>query len=63
MWDWLTGGEGETETSDDVNHGFNIDGHKGRMVRMMKRSVQKNTKKKCRKISPEKVRSDLVRIS
>ena len=67
LWDLLAGGAGETERSadDSINDEppeSNIDGHKGRMVRMMKRSVQANKKRKCRGKSPKKDRTDLVRI-
>ena len=68
LWDLLAGGGGEPETetsADDSNNESpesNIDGHKGRMVRMMKRSVQANKKRKCRGKSPKKDRTDLVRI-
>ena len=66
MWDLLTGGREETEKSDhdsiNVNHGSNIDGKRGRMIRMMKRSVQENKKRKCRGKSPKIDRTDLVRI-
>ena len=64
LWDLLTGGGWgkETETSNhDSNYGSNIDGHRGRMVRMMKRSVQESKKRKCRK-SIKIDRTDLVRI-
>merc|ERR1711983_136632 len=59
LWDLLAGGAGETERSadDSINDEppeSNIDGHKGRMVRMMKRSVQANKKRKCRGKSPKK---------
>ena len=65
LLDILIGGRG-AETSDDnsfeesPNH--NIDGRKGRMVRMMKRSVLENKRRNCSEKSAKKDRTDLVRI-
>ena len=65
LLDFLIGGGG-AETSDDNSFDespeHNIDGRKGRMVRMMKRSVQENKKRNCREKSAKKDRTDLVRI-
>ena len=65
LLDFLIGGGG-AETSDnnsfDESPEHNIDGRKGRMVRMMKRSVQENKKRNCREKSAKKDRTDLVRI-
>ena len=65
LLDFLIGGGG-AETSDDNSFHespeHNIDGRKGRMVRMMKRSVQENKRRNCREKSAKKDRTDLVRI-
>ena len=63
MWDLFTG-EAETSSDDATNEApdFNIDGPKGRMVRMMKRSIQTNRNRKCRQNMVKKDRTDLVRM-
>ena len=63
MWDLFTG-EAETSSDDATNEApdSNIDGPKGRMVRMMKRSIQANRNRKCGQNMVKKDRTDLVRM-
>jgi len=63
LWDLFTR-EAETSADDATNEApdSNIDGPKGRMVRMMKRSIQTNRNRKCRQNMVKKDRTDLVRI-
>ena len=66
LWDLITGGEAETSDVDsttDDSPGSNIQGPKGRMVRLMKRSVQERREKCTEKsVKIKKDREDLVRM-
>ena len=57
-------GDANSSTENDENTESNIIGPKGRMVRMMKRSIQENTRRNCtsRQQLVKKDRIDLVRI-
>ena len=65
LWDLITGGGSETsdvDSNEPPPRQSNIKGPKGRMVRLMKRSVQERKKGKCPETSVKKDREDLVRM-